>query len=324
MLLDVELSVGRTGRITPTAVFTPIRLCGTSVSRATLHNQDFIDDLDICIGDTLLVYKSGEIIPKIKSVVKEKRPAGAARFRIPDTCPVCGAPAVREKDTADIKCTNSNCPSQCERRIINFVGRDAMDIKGFGANYIMELVRLGYLKDAADIFTLKEHRETLIEQGIIGKEKNTDKLLQAIEDAKQNQPDKLLTGLGIPGIGKATAKELMRHFGSIGKLAQAKAEELEEVSDIGAVSAQAIRRFFEDPANRGQIERLKNLGVNMEAAEQDAGTALAGLTFVVTGTLPSMGRNEAVELIQKLGGKRRVLFPKRRIMCLREKTRGAS
>lgn len=156
VLLDVELSVGRTGRITPTAVFEPVRLCGTSVSRATLHNQDFIDDLDICIGDTIVVYKSGEIIPKIRAVKKEKRPAGATRFKIPDVCPVCGAPAVREKDTADIKCTGSNCPAQLERHIINFVGRDAMDIKGFGANYIIELVRLGYLKNVADIFSLKE------------------------------------------------------------------------------------------------------------------------------------------------------------------------
>ena len=143
VLRDIELSVGRTGRITPTAIFDPIRLCGTSVSRATLHNQDFIDDLDIGIGDTIVVYKSGEIIPKIKSVVKEKRPAGTVRFQIPDRCPVCGAPAVREKETADIKCTGISCPAQKERHIINFVGRDAMDIKGFGENYIVELVHQG-------------------------------------------------------------------------------------------------------------------------------------------------------------------------------------
>lgn len=303
VLLDVELSVGRTGRITPTAVFEPVRLCGTSVSRATLHNQDFIDDLDICIGDTVVVYKSGEIIPKIRGVVKEKRPAGAVRFRIPDTCPVCGAPAVREKDTADIRCTGSNCPAQLERHIINFVGRDAMDIKGFGANYIIELVRLGYLKNVADIFSLKEHREELIEQGIIGKEKNTDKLLKAIEDAKENQPDKLLAGLGIQGVGKATARSLMKYFGTIDKLAEAECEELEQVSDIGAVSAASIRAFFADETNRAVLESLKRAGVNMEAAAQEGGTAFEGMTFVVTGTLPTMGRAEAVELIQKLGGK---------------------
>lgn len=303
VLLDVELSVGRTGRITPTAVFEPVRLCGTSVSRATLHNQDFIDDLDICIGDTIVVYKSGEIIPKIRAVKKEKRPAGATRFRIPDVCPVCGAPAVREKDTADIKCTGSNCPAQLERHIINFVGRDAMDIKGFGANYIIELVRLGYLKNVADIFSLKEHREELIGQGIIGKEKNTDKLLKAIEDAKANQPDRLLTGLGIQGVGKATARSLMSHFGTIEKLAGASQEELESVSDIGSISAEAIRSYFAEPDNRRLLEKLRDVGVNMEAEQEEAGTVFAGKTFVVTGTLPTMGRSEAVALIQKLGGK---------------------
>ncbi|WP_296834106.1 NAD-dependent DNA ligase LigA [Marvinbryantia sp.] len=303
VLLDVELSVGRTGRITPTAVFEPVRLCGTSVSRATLHNQDFIDDLDICIGDTIVVYKSGEIIPKIRAVKKEKRPAGATRFKIPDVCPVCGAPAVREKDTADIKCTGSNCPAQLERHIINFVGRDAMDIKGFGANYIIELVRLGYLKNVADIFSLKEHREELIGQGIIGKEKNTDKLLKAIEDAKANQPDRLLTGLGIQGVGKATARSLMSHFGTIEKLAGASQEELESVSDIGSISAEAIRSYFAEPDNRRLLEKLRDVGVNMEAEQEEAGTVFAGKTFVVTGTLPTMGRSEAVALIQKLGGK---------------------
>jgi len=303
VLLDVELSVGRTGRITPTAVFEPVRLCGTSVSRATLHNQDFIDELDICIGDTIVVYKSGEIIPKIKKVVKEKRPAGAKRFQIPDRCPVCGAPAVREKDTADIKCTGSNCPSQLERHIINFVGRDAMDIKGFGTNYIIELVRLGYLKNIADIFRLKEYRQELIEQGIIGKEKNTDKLLKAIEDAKGNAPERLLTGLGISGVGKATARELMRSFGNIEKLAEASAEELEQIQDIGSISAQAICRFFAEEQNRKIIEELRAAGVNMQQEETQSGNRFAGMTFVVTGTLPTMGRAEATELIQRLGGK---------------------
>lgn len=303
VLLDVELSVGRTGRITPTAVFEPVRLCGTSVSRATLHNQDFIDDLDICIGDTIVVYKSGEIIPKIKEVVKEKRPEGAVRFQIPNVCPVCGAAAVREKDTADIRCTGSNCPSQLERHIINFVGRDAMDIKGFGANYIIELVRLKYLKNIADIFKLKNYREELIEQGIIGKEKNTDKLLKAIEDAKENPPERLLTGLGISGVGKATARELMHSFGTIDKLALATEEELEKVPDIGTISAQSICRYFGEERNRRTIEELKRAGVNMQQEETIQGNLFAGMTFVVTGTLPTMGRNEATELIQKLGGK---------------------
>ena len=302
-ILDIELSVGRTGRITPTAVFAPIRLCGTSVSRATLHNQDFIDDLDICIGDIVVVYKSGEIIPKIKSVVKEKRPAGAVRFQIPDVCPVCGAPAVREKDTADIKCTNNNCPAQLERHIINFVGRSAMDIKGFGTNYIMELVHRGYIKNIADIFSLKDHRSDLISQGIIGKEKNTDKLLDAIEHAKGNPPEDLLTGLGISGIGKATARELVGSFENIDNLANASREQLEQVQDIGSISAQAIWQFFHEEANLQLIRALKEAGVNMQREEGETRDTFAGMTFVITGTLPTLGRAEATELIQKLGGR---------------------
>ena len=268
-LLDIELSVGRTGRITPTAVFEPVRLCGTSVSRATLHNQDFIDDLDVGIGDTIVVYKSGEIIPKVKEVRKEKRTEGWKRFAIPDVCPVCGAKTEREKDTADIKCTSPNCPAQLERHIINFVGRDAMDIKGFGTVYIEELVRLGYIKDIADIFELKDHREELIEQGIIGKEKNTDKLLETIEKAKENDAYMLLTGFGIPNVGKAAAKTIMKRFSSILDLEDADRDALMEVDDVGEVSADCIFRFFHDEKNKEMIARLKSLGVNMEAEETE-------------------------------------------------------
>ncbi len=303
-LLDIELSVGRTGRITPTAIFEPVRLCGTSVSRATLHNQDFINDLDIGIGDTIVVYKSGEIIPKIKEVRKEKRPEGWVRFQIPDTCPVCGAKTVREKDTADIRCVSPDCPAQLERHIINFVGRDAMDIKGFGAVYVTELVRLGYIHDIADIYHLKEHRETLIEQGIIGKEKNTDKLLDAIEGSKQNEPFRLLTGFGIQNVGKAAAKAIMRQFGSVEALQHAGKEALLEVNDIGEVSAECILKYFASEKNQEIIARLKEAGVNMEMPEsEEMGDLLAGMTIVVTGTLPTLGRKEAQELIEKNGGK---------------------
>lgn len=303
-LLDIELSVGRTGRITPTAVFEPVRLCGTSVSRATLHNQDFIDDLDVGIGDTIVVYKSGEIIPKVKQVNKEKREAGWARFVIPDVCPVCGAKTEREKDTADIKCTSPNCPAQLERHIINFVGRDAMDIKGFGTVYIEELVRGGYIKDIADVYSLKEHREELIDKGIIGKEKNTDKLLETIEKSKENDAYKLLTGFGIPNVGKAAAKAIMKHFKNIETLSHASMDELQDVNDIGEVSAECIRRFFLDEENRKIVERLKEAGVNMSAEEAEVlESPISGKTVVVTGTLPSLGRKEAQELIEKYGGK---------------------
>lgn len=303
-LLDIELSVGRTGRITPTAIFEPIRLCGTSVSRATLHNQDFINDLDIAIGDTIVVYKSGEIIPRVKEVLHEKRPEGAHTFVIPDVCPVCGAPTYREENTADIKCSSATCPAQLERHIINFVGRDAMDIKGFGTAYIEELIRQGYLHDIADVYELSAYREELIEKGILGKEKNTDKLLGVIEASKQNDAYQLMTGLGISGIGKTAAKSLMEHFGSIHAVAEASMEQLVEVNDIGEISAKAIYQYFHDAKSKELLERMQKHGVNMvrlQAAGSD--DVLANHTFVITGTLPTMGRKEAAELIELHGGK---------------------
>lgn len=303
-ILDIEVSVGRTGRITPTAVFEPVRLCGTMVSRATLHNQDFIDQLDVGIGDYVKVYKSGEIIPKIREVVKERRGGNVQRFQLPQTCPVCGTKTVREKDTADLRCPSPNCPSQIERRIINFVSRDAMDIKGFGTVYIEELVRRGFIRTIADIFVLRDHREQLIEEGIIGKEKNTDKLLEAIEGAKQRDACQLLTGFGIPNVGKAAAKAVMKQFGTIDHLAEADMEQLVEVPDIGEVSARCIQSFFADPANQEMIRRLKAEGVNMTRIRQE-GTSerFSGMTFVITGTLPDMDRKQAAELIERNGGK---------------------
>lgn len=304
VLKEIELSVGRTGRITPTAVFEPVRLCGTSVSRATLHNQDFIDELNIGIGDTVVVYKSGEIIPKVKEVRKDKRPTGWKKFQIPDVCPVCGAKVVRDKDTTDMKCTGTNCPAQLERHIMNFVGRDAMDIKGFGTVYIEELVRKGYISSVADIYDLKDHREELIQQGIIGKEKNTDKLLDMIEKSKSNDAYKLLTGFGIPNVGKAAAKAIMRKMRDMEKLMQATKEELQEIDDIGEVSAECIRRFFEDEDNQRLLKRLRDSGLNMECREQmGEDQRFLGQVFVITGTLPGMDRKEAAALIEQYGGK---------------------
>lgn len=303
-LLNIELSVGRTGRITPTAVFEPVQLCGTRVERATLHNQDFIDGLDIRIGDTIKVFKSGEIIPKVRSVCHEKRPVGTVPFLIGDSCPVCGHKAVREVDTADIKCTNPSCPAQLENHIINFVSRDAMDIKGMGEQNIHALIEGEYIHDIADIFNLAVHRDELIAKGVIGKEKNTDKLLAAIEKAKENEPQRLVTGLGIAGIGKAAARELMLHYGSIDALAEADVESIQQVRDIGSIGSQAIYEYFRDDVNGDILRRLKEYGVNMEL--QDTGIVddvLAGKTVVVTGTLPTLSRNDAKNLIEAHGGK---------------------
>ena len=301
---SITLSVGRTGRITPTATFDPIRLCGTTVERATLHNQDFIDDLDVRVGDTVVVYKSGEIIPKIKAVVKEKRPEGTEPFKIGDRCPVCGAKAEREADSADVKCINQACPAQVESHILNFVSRDAMDIKGLGEKNIAALIEKGFLHTIVDIFRLKEHREELIAQGVVGKEKNTDKLLSAIEEAKKNEPQRLLTGLGIHGIGKAAAAALMQHFKTLEALENASDEAILAVRDMGETSVAAIRSYFQNEGNAKICRELQQLGVATAVQERAAqGDELADMSFVVTGTLRHFGRREITELIEQHGGR---------------------
>lgn len=303
-ILDIELSVGRTGRITPTAIFEPVRLCGTTVSRATLHNQDFIDDLDVRIGDTVVVYKSGEIIPKVKTVVKQKRPENTVPFTIPDTCPVCQAPAYRQGDNADIKCSNPSCPSKLIKNIVNFVGRDAMDIKGFGIAYIEALVAGGYIADISDIYVLHKQRQKLLDKKVIGLIKSTDKLLKVIEESKSNDATKLVTSLGIDNIGKAAAKSLMKKFKSVPALMDATYEQLVEVNDIGETSAKAILEYFSNEKNRLMIARLKEYGVNMEGIQETGGDQrFNGKTFVVTGTLPTLDRKEAIILIESYGGK---------------------
>ena len=304
-LLDVEVNTGRTGRVTPVAVFEPISLCGTMVSRATLHNQDFIDQLGLGIGDTILVYKSGEIIPKVKDVNKDKRPSDWQPYRMPENCPVCGHKLVRDEGGVDLKCVNMLCPGTLVNRIVNFVSRDCMDIKGFGTEYIRKLTEEKYIKDIADVFELKNKRDELIGNKLLGLEKNTDKLLSAIEDARKETPaDKVLAGLGIPGVGKATAKELIRTFGSIDAIAGADRESLVAVQDIGEISAEGIYNFFHDEGNKELMERLKDLGLNFAREEREVqGTALAGLTFCITGTLEGMSRSEAESLIESNGGK---------------------
>ena len=294
-LLDVEVNTGRTGRVTPVAVFEPISLCGTMVSRATLHG----------IGDTILVYKSGEIIPKVKDVNKDKRPSEWQPYKMPENCPVCGHKLVRDEGGVDLKCVNLMCPGTLVNRIVNFVSRDCMDIKGFGTEYIRKLTEEKYIKDIADVFELKDKRDELIENKLLGLEKNTDKLLSAIDDARKETPaDKVLAGLGIPGVGKATAKELIRTFGSIDAIAEADKASLVAVQDIGEISAEGIYNFFHDEGNKELLERLKALGLNF-AKEESAvqGSALAGLTFCITGTLEGMSRSEAESLIESNGGK---------------------
>ena len=306
VLRTIELSVGRTGRITPTAVFDPVQLCGTRVERATLHNQDYISSLDVRIGDTILVYKSGEIIPRVKAVVMEKRPEGTAPYVIGDQCPVCGSHAVRETDTADMKCQNPACPAQVENHILNFVSRNAMDIKGFGESAIIALTRGGYLHDVADIYSLHLHRSELISSGVIGREKSVDNRLSAIEASKMNPPDRLLTGLGISGIGRAAAISLMQTFPSIDALQEAARtdpQRIRAVPDMGEVSVQKLTDFFCSESGVALLDKLRAAGVNFKSASiVRAGTSLEGKSFVITGTLPTLSREECTALITSHGG----------------------
>ncbi len=303
---DILVDVGRTGKLTFTGVFhdketgKPARLCGTSVSRATLHNQDYINSMKIGIGGSYKLFKSGEIIPKINGCVTEPKTV----FVSPDKCPVCSEKLVREEDTADIRCINPLCHAQLTRTIAYFTSLDCMNIMGLGETIVDSLVKEGYLNGYADIYRLKDYRDELIEKGIIGKEKNTDKILEAIEKSKSNDAYNVLTALGIRNVGKQTAKDIMKHFDSIPLLASASADELTAIDDIGETTALCITEFFSSVSGKKSLEELIEYGVNVYASESDDTTdKLSGLTFVVTGTLPTLGRKEVTELIEKNGGK---------------------
>ncbi|WP_088186497.1 NAD-dependent DNA ligase LigA [Desulfosporosinus sp. FKA] len=299
-LIGVDVAVGRTGKITVTGVLKPVRLCGTTVQRVTLHNQDFIDEKQVGIGGSYLIYKSGEIIPALKEVVKPPKIV----YKIPDECPVCKQAVVREEGMSDTKCVNPSCPATLVRSISFFTSRNAMDIKALGETYVQTLVDKGYLHNYADIYHLKEYRNELVEKGLIGKDKNTDKILQAIESSKANDPVKLLTGLGINNVGKSTAKEIMRHYSSIRVLSKATVEELTTVQDVGEITAKSIVNFFANPINEAIINDLIESGVNMEVhTDFNTKNALDGKSFCITGTLSTIGRKEAEALIEKNGGR---------------------
>lgn len=304
ILRKIELSVGRTGRITPTAIFDAVSLNGTKVERATLHNQDFIDGLDVRIGDTIRVYKSGEIIPRVSGVVLSRRPENAAPYKFPDTCPACGHKLEREEDAADFRCVNPNCPAQLENHLLNFVGRNAMDIKGLGETAIPKLIAEGLIKTVADVYKLKNFRADLLAKKIFGLAKATDKILAAIEESKKNSPAKLLTGLGIFGIGSAAARDLVQHFGGLEEISKATLEELQQVPDVGEVTARHIREFFDDADNLKILEELKELGLTMAEEKKilDDDSPIAGKSFVLTGKLEKFTRDEAGKLIMERGG----------------------
>ncbi|MDD4237325.1 MAG: NAD-dependent DNA ligase LigA, partial [Desulfotomaculaceae bacterium] len=316
-VLKIEVNVGRTGRLTPLAILQPVRLAGTTVSRASLHNQDQIDRLDIREGDTVIVRKAAEIIPEIVSVVKEERPELTSPYHIPDKCPICEAPAVREvvndKEGSDIRCTNSTCPAQLARLIVYFASREAMDIEGLGPAVVDTLMDKEYIKDLSDIYYLIDRREDLIKDAITGRlnakksdtTRSTDKLLKAIERSKDNDIDRLINGLGIRNVGRHTAIILKNNFPDIYSIINASYEQLIDLEGFGEIIARSVIDFFAQPQIKYILERLQKAGVNMKSkfADNLLENRFEGATFVITGTLPSMTRDEASKLIQKYGGR---------------------
>lgn len=297
-LQQIDITVGRTGVLTPTAVFAPVQLAGTTVSRAILHNEDFIRQLDVRIGDRILVRKAGDIIPEVVAVTQHKE--GSEPYQMPQVCPSCGAPAVHLEGEAALRCVNPECPAQALRNIIHFASRNAMDIDGLGKAVAAQLVSKGYVRSAADLYDLTEEQLMTLEKF---KEKSARNLLNAIEASKENNLDKLLFGLGIRNIGEKAAALIAEHFRSMQAVREASEEQLSEIDGFGAVMAQSVVAFFAKEGTEDLIGRLAGAGVNMEWHGEEKTDKLAGKTIVVTGTLPTLSRSEAEALITKNGGK---------------------
>ena len=297
---DIVVQVGRTGVLTPKAVVRPVRLAGTTVTNATLHNQDFITQRDIRIGDTVLIRKAGEIIPEILEVDLSKRPENTQPYRLPACCPVCGAPTEREEDGAFLRCTGAECPAQLSRNLAHFVSRDAMDIDGLGSAIVDALIEKGYLKSPADIYYLTlDNLKSLWQKG----DTAANNLLTAIEASKQQDVSRLIYGFGIRQVGAKTARVLAAAFGNLENLMAADVEALTQVEDIGEITARSIVSWFSQPQSEHLIRRLKEAGVNMESLRKITDTRFAGKTFVLTGALTKFTREEASQKIELLGGK---------------------
>ena len=297
---DIAVQVGRTGVLTPKAVIEPVRLAGTTVTNATLHNQDFITKLDVRIGDTVRVRKAGEIIPEVLEVVKEKRPDWAVPYHLPERCPECGAPIVRDEDGAALRCTGAECPAQRLRNIVHFASREAMDIEGLGESVAENLISAGLLTTPAGIYYLRA--EDIAKLDRMGK-KSAENLINAIEKSKSAGLARLLCAFGIRQVGSKAGKVLAAHFGTLDKLMAAGEEELRNIPDIGEITAKSIREWFESEQSQHQIRLLREAGVSFESAETVKDTRFAGMTFVLTGTLPTYTRDQAAQIIESFGGK---------------------
>ena len=302
-ILDIEVEVGRTGTITPTAILEPVRLAGTSVSRATLHNEDFIREKDIKLFDHVIVQKAGDIIPQIVEVVKEDRTGDENDFVMPSVCPECGEPTVRLEGEAAVKCINISCPAQIRRGMIHFVSREAMDIDGMGESIITLFLKEGLIKDVSDIYYLKKEQIVPLER--MG-EKSADNLIKAIEKSKSNDLWRLINGLGIRFVGVKGAKILASNFSSLDEIMNADVERLQQLEEFGSIMSESVVKFFREEQNLAVIQKLKDAGVNTEAGEDKSEgipQLFEGMKIVLTGTLPTLKRNQAKEIIELRGGK---------------------
>lgn len=300
ILLDIALQVGRTGVITPNAVLEPVRIAGSTVSRATLHNIDNITDKDIRIGDTVVIQKAGDIIPEVVRVIKEKRTGNEKVFSMPSVCPACGEPLYREENEAAVRCLNSNCPKQQLRAIIHFASRDAMDIDGLGPAIVNQLLEDKLIEDAADLYTLKYEELINVERFA---DKSAKNLITAIDASRERGLDRLLFALGIRLIGSRGAKLIAQNFKSIDNIMNAEEEAISKINEIGGKMANSIVHYFKDEKSQRLIEKLKSAGVKCTYDNENVGNIFEGKTFVLTGTLPNLKRNDAKKLIEENGGK---------------------
>ncbi len=297
---DIVVQIGRTGVVTPNAVLTPVRVAGSTVSRATLHNEDFIREKGLKIGDRVLIQKAGDIIPEVVRVLVEKRTGYEREYKMPTRCPACGEPLFREEGEAALRCVSTNCPAQRTRSIIHFASRGAMDIEGLGDMIVEQLVNEGLIKNTADLYFLKY--EDLVKLDRFA-EKSAQNLIDAIEGSKKNPLDRLLCGLGIRLIGAKAAKNIAQHFGNMEAVMKASVEDVLSIDDVGEKMAESLVHYFGEPETKALIERMSLAGVNMIAEQRSIGGALEGKTFVLTGTLPTLKRSEAQKIIEDNGGK---------------------